>query len=262
LNEIDARGHTLDIAKGFQIEQPRIFVPWGITKAGFESLFRGSDLERGTNGVPYLGRCKALCGLDLRLSFRFDPLSGALCRIRPTLRTTWFRVRHSRDKIRSIPLEVQFDEIQAHLEATFGPSSTASPGEGFTNYTWLFPGVRIEHSTHEHFGPNEDVFIEKVDDDEEPTVAPRNCLRETNPIPRRTMSRAETQNLKKVLGFMERDGRVEAVDASGLSPVCRRTETLYRFVGTKAIHRFIELESGRGGKWELVLPEHVRGAVQ
>lgn len=252
----------MDITKGFQIEQPQIFVPWGIARADLESLLRGSDLERTDDGGLRLSRCKALGGLDLRLRFTFDRFTGALRRISPTLGVTRFRVRHSRDKIRFIPLEVLFDEIQAHLEATFGPSSTTSPGEGFTNYTWLFPGVRIEHSTHEHFGPNEDVFIEKIDENEEPTVPPSNSLRETHPIPRTTMSHAEAQNLKKVLGFMERDGRIEALDAPGSSPAPGATETWYRFVGTRAIHRFVEFDSDGGGKWELVLPEHLQGTVQ
>jgi hypothetical protein len=106
------------------------------------------------------------------------------------------------------------------------------------------------------------VFIEKVDDDEQPTVPLSNSLRDINPIPRRTMSHAETQNLKKVLRFMERDGRVEALDASGPSPEMGAAETWYRFVGTKAIHRFVEFDSDRGGRWELLLPEHVRGTVQ
>lgn len=252
----------MDIAEGFQIEQPSIFVPWGITRLQLESLFHGRDLERGIDGGYLLRHCRGLSGLILSLGFRFNRAAGTLCEIEAVLGKTHFKVRHSRNKMRCIPLDVQYDEMQAHLEATFGTPAISSPGEGFLNHAWLFPGARIEHYVVEHFGPNEHVLIRKFDWNDRAIVEPGSSLEELAGVRSGDMGPREALNLKRVLEMMELDGRIEVVEPDSLSPAPRVAETWYRFAGTNAIYRFIEYAADRGGKWELVMPEVAPGTVQ
>lgn len=223
---------------------------------------RGSDLEPGYDGSYYLPRARALSGLDIGLGFKFDEVTGALCEISPVSRTRRFKVRHSSNKMCVIPLEVLYEELQAHLEATFGPPTTTSLGtEGFLDHMWLFPGVQIKHYVGEHFGPSEHVFIEKVDQGEGTTVPPGSSVPDLIRIPKGMNSR-EAQNLRAALRFMEREGRVEVLDLRGASSLSRGRETWCKFAGTETVCRFVELDGERGGRWELVMPGEVRGVVQ
>lgn len=254
----------MDIAKGFQIEQPLIFVPWGVPAEAIESLFPRGVLERCAGDGFLLDSCKGLGGLDLRLVFRFDTASGALCEIVLGSRKTGFKVRHSRNKMRHIPIEVLYDQLQAHLEATFGPPAASSPGEGsveFPDHIWLFRGVRIEHCAGEHFGVAQAV-ITKMGEEEAAVPQRSQFARDLRATARRNVNPRETLNLKIILTAMVRDGSVEVFDGGGATPESGAKETRYRFVGTRAIYRLVELRSKKGGRWELVLPEHVRGAVQ
>lgn len=254
----------MDIAKGFQIEQPLVFIPWGVPAEEIESLFSGAVLERCTGDGFLLDSCKGLGGLDLRLKFRFDRASGALCEIVLGSRKTGFKVRHSRNKMRHIPTEVLYDQLQAHLEATFGAPTASSPGDGsveFPDHTWLFQGVRIEHCAGEHVGVAQAV-ITKMGEDEAPVPQRSLFARDLRATARRNVNARETLNLKIILTSMVREGSVEVFDGRGATPESGAKETQYRFVGTRAIYRLVELRSKKGGRWELVLPEYVRSSVQ
>lgn len=140
----------MEIAKGFQLEQPRVFVGWGITRDELEGLFAGTDLKQVDGFYFYLAGCVSLGDLSRGIEFRFSRRSERLYEI-------GFRVHAD-------SIEESFPKLQQHLEATFGaPTMTSAGEEGFPDHIWLVHGVRIEHNVHEHFGPAERAAMTKTD---------------------------------------------------------------------------------------------------
>jgi hypothetical protein len=140
---------TMDIANGFQLEEPRILVPWHISENVLRNLFEGLKLRRVTDGY-YVIRCISLGGLSLDLGFHFAPRVGGMLAEFELFQT-------------AVPVEVSFEEFQRHLEAIFGPPTSVSPGtEGFPSHFWRIDDVQISHSVREHFGPAEYLRIEKL----------------------------------------------------------------------------------------------------
>jgi hypothetical protein len=146
---------AMEIARGFQLEQPQVFVRWGITQDELESLFEGSCLIRSERGFySYLTNCISLGGLSHSIGFRFGRTSRKLYEI--GLNGA------------GVSIEESYPLLQQHLEATFGPPSSTSPGSEMAecpHHTWLLPGAQIEHYVSEHFGPAETLFIRKTDQD-------------------------------------------------------------------------------------------------
>jgi hypothetical protein len=143
----------VDIATGYQVEQPPVLVPWGITREELESLFQGFGLRQVGDGY-WLPKCTSLGGLSHSLGFRFGRTSDRLSEI----------ALHVPD----VSLDESYRRLQQHLVAMLGPPTKTSPGEEeerFPQHTWSLPAVRIEHYVHEHFGPSERVFIRKDDQD-------------------------------------------------------------------------------------------------
>jgi hypothetical protein len=140
----------MDLSRGFQIEEPNVFVPWDTTEAQFQQTFGRLHLRQQNHGY-YDTHCTALSGLSLELGFLFNWKGQLvelqfLCRSRPDLDTS-------------------YEVFQRHLEETFGPPTLTSPGdEGYPDHTWTFPGVEIRHYVSEHFGPAESVRIRKTDE--------------------------------------------------------------------------------------------------
>jgi hypothetical protein len=58
----------MEISAVFQIENPKIFVPWGISDEQLKKLFQGYDLRKITNGYFVIG-CESLGGLCHQLGF-------------------------------------------------------------------------------------------------------------------------------------------------------------------------------------------------
>ena len=138
----------MDISKGFQIEEPNVFVPWGTPEAQFQQRFEGLQLRRLSDG--YLTtHCTSLSGLSLELGFLFNR-TGQLLEIQ-------FLCSSCPD------LNTSYEVFQRHLEETFGSPTLTSPGdEGYPDHTWTFPGVVVRHYVSEHFGPAESVRIQKM----------------------------------------------------------------------------------------------------
>lgn len=146
------RYEAMDIARGFRLERPRIFVPWGIAPRELVSVFNGLDLQRIGDGY-YLADCQSLGGLSHSLGFSFD-------RTRRRLSKITFGMPN-------VSIDESYKRFQQHLVATFGPPTRTSPGEEMEecpHHTWLIPGVRIEHYVIEHFGPSEWVYISTEQD--------------------------------------------------------------------------------------------------
>jgi hypothetical protein len=138
---------SMDLSKGFQIEEPNVFVPWDITETQLQKCFEGSQLRRVTDAY-FTTHCTSLSGLSHELGFHFYPRhDGRLAEFE------FFR--------NACPdLATSYQAFQRHLEKTFGLPTLTSPGsEGYLSHTWTLPGVEIVHFVQEHFGPAECVRI-------------------------------------------------------------------------------------------------------
>lgn len=65
----------MDIAQGFQIEVPDVFVPWSINEQDLSVLFDSRVLRHVTHGY-YTLSCVSLGGLSHELGFHFYPRQG------------------------------------------------------------------------------------------------------------------------------------------------------------------------------------------
>src|SRR5438552_13860370 len=140
----------MDLSKGFQIEEPNIFVPWDTPESQFQNGFEGLHLRLVTHGY-FTTHCTSLEGLSHELGFHFYPKNkGRLVEFE------FFRSSYS-------DLAESYQEFQHHLEATFGQPTITVPGsEGYPSHTWRFPGAEVVHFVQEHFGPAEYVRIKKT----------------------------------------------------------------------------------------------------
>jgi len=139
----------MDISKGFQIEQPRLLIPWGIREAQLRQIFQGHVLRHITDGY-YTTSCISLSGLSHELGFHFNPRVGGVL-----VEYEFFR--------RSYPDQAaSYAEFQRHLEATFGSPTISSAGsEGFPTQVWRIDDAEIAHYVFDRFGPEEHVMIRK-----------------------------------------------------------------------------------------------------
>jgi len=139
----------MDLSKGFQIEEPDVFVPWDTTEAQFQQTFERLHLRQVKDGY-YTTHCTSFSGLSHELGFHFYP--GGRGRL---VEFEFFG--------NSCPdIATSYEAFQRHLEATFGQPTLTTPGEeGYLSHTWVFPGVEIVHVVQEHFGPAEYVRIQK-----------------------------------------------------------------------------------------------------
>lgn len=140
----------MDLSKGFQIEEPHVFVPWGTPETQFMDGFEGLHLRLVKHGY-FTTHCISLQGLSHELGFHFSPWENA-----KLVELEFFSRSYSN-------LDESYPGFQHHLEATFGQPTTTVPGsEGYLSHTWTFAGVEILHYVSEHFGPAESVRIRKT----------------------------------------------------------------------------------------------------
>jgi hypothetical protein len=140
----------MDINRGFQIEQPNIFVPWKIDEKTLTDLFNGKDLKHVTTGY-YTMKCKSLDSLNCMIGFHFEPRkNGQLNELE------FFRMNYDNQ-------QKSFDEFQNSFTNAFGqPTSTTKGNEGFNNYQWRLDDVQIVHYVFDRFGPEEHMRIQKL----------------------------------------------------------------------------------------------------
>ncbi|UCD31170.1 MAG: hypothetical protein JSV38_10160, partial [Desulfobacterales bacterium] len=65
----------MDIAKGFQIEDPNVFVPWSVSQSQLRELLSEHGLRPITKGY-FTITCKSMGGMQHELGFHFEPRSG------------------------------------------------------------------------------------------------------------------------------------------------------------------------------------------
>ncbi len=139
----------MDISRGFQIEQPEIFVPWKISETDLRQLFDGQALRHVTDGY-FTIHCASLGGLSHELGFHFHPRGGGVL-----FELEFFRKSYA-------DLSASYQDFQRHLEATFGQPTLTTPGtEGFPSHVWRPSGADVVHFVQDRFGPEEHVSIKK-----------------------------------------------------------------------------------------------------
>jgi hypothetical protein len=140
----------MDINKGFQIDNPKIFIPWNVDEKELTGLFNGHNLKHITTGY-YTTSCTSLNGLTCMLGFHFEPRSNGRLNELEFFRTNYEDQKKS------------FEDFQTHFESAFGqPTETAKGNEGFNNYAWQLNNVQIVHYVFDRFGPEEHMRIIKV----------------------------------------------------------------------------------------------------
>ena len=139
----------MDISRGFQIEQPELFIPWKVSEPDLQQIFGGHPLRHVTHGY-FTTHCISLGGLSHELGFHFHPRGGGVL-----IELEFFRTSYA-DQAGS------YQEFQRHLEQTFGQPTTTTPGsEGFPSHTWRLTGAEVVHFVYDRFGPEEHVRIKK-----------------------------------------------------------------------------------------------------
>jgi hypothetical protein len=136
-----------DIEHGFHIEEPDLFVPWGIGEAQLLALLG----VRATKVAPgYITcSCTSLGGLGHQLGFHFQPKAkGVLTELE------FFRTKYPDER-------ASFEEFQQHLEATFGTPRSDGGIMGYPAYLWEFETVAVRHFMAYRYMVEEHVRIQK-----------------------------------------------------------------------------------------------------
>jgi hypothetical protein len=138
----------MNISDGFQIFEPRIFVPWGLDFVALEKLLSSvSSLKKITTGY-YTIEEEPLEGLQCPLGFHLHE-TGRLNRLE------FFRKDYSDQQL-------SFKGFQRSFETIFGKPNHKTPGSvGFPSYTWNLKDVTISHYVFNRFGPEEHMEISK-----------------------------------------------------------------------------------------------------
>lgn len=137
-----------DIERGFQVEEPLVFVPWGITEAELRKLL---DPHTNVTAGYVTCACRALGGLSCQLGFHFEPRSNGTLHELEFFRRTYPDERAS------------FDEFQSHLETTFGSPHRSEPGIlEYPDFEWQFGAVLVKHRMGYRFMSEEHVRIRKA----------------------------------------------------------------------------------------------------
>ncbi|GAB2470187.1 hypothetical protein GCM10011375_40980 [Hymenobacter qilianensis] len=149
----------MNIQEGFKIDEPGIFIPWGIDEHMLTQKLNGHGYNHVTTGY-YTISCKSLNGLNCMLGFHFEPRKDGFLN-----ELEFFRTDYS-DPGKS------FTEFQSYFEAEFGkPTLEANGNEGFKNYAWNLDTVQIVHYVFDRFGPEEHMRIKKINKSESTTTA-------------------------------------------------------------------------------------------
>jgi hypothetical protein len=147
----------MNIQEGYKIDEPQIFIPWGIDEITLIQKLDGHDFKHVTTGY-YTISCKSLNGLDCKLGFHFEPRKNGFLN-----ELEFFRTDYS-NQVKS------FNEFQSYFENEFGkPTSESNGNEGFKNYAWNLGNVQIVHYVFDRFGLEEHMRIKKIKNHESTT---------------------------------------------------------------------------------------------
>ena len=142
--------NCMDISKGFQIEQPNLFIPWKISETELKKIFDGQLLRHITQGY-FTTSCTSLNGLSHELGFHFHPRGEGVL-----IEFEFFRKSY-------LDQATSFQEFQRHLELAFGQPTTTTPSiENFPLHAWQLDGAQVAHFIIDRFGLEEHVSIKKL----------------------------------------------------------------------------------------------------
>lgn len=145
---------AVDIAKGFQLENPNIFIPWATSANSLNELFRGHPLSR-VSEHHYVAPSVCLGGLEVQIGFHFE--SRFLFFGSRLVRMQIFWIDEPPDLAAHL---VNFRSAQTHLEDAFGrPHKTGESETGLPFAVWVFGRTRIAHCFDERFTLGESVEI-------------------------------------------------------------------------------------------------------
>jgi len=129
------------------MDDPNIFVSWGIGEQNLVELFKEHNLKHVTTGY-YTTTCTSLGSLTCALGFHFEPRTNG------RLNELEFFRRNNDDQKKS------FEEFQTSFVNAFGKPTNIRKGDaGFNDYRWIIGGVQIVHFVFDRFGPEEHTRI-------------------------------------------------------------------------------------------------------
>ena len=136
----------MDLSRGFQIEDPDVFIPWGSGEDEIRILLPG--IVRLVSTGYLTAKVRSLGGMAHVLGFHFQPReAGSLHELE------LFQFGQP-------DMSASFAEWQTHLEQTFGLPTSQSPGDaGRSSYTWQIGAAQVRHLVVDRFGPEEHVRI-------------------------------------------------------------------------------------------------------
>jgi hypothetical protein len=140
---MDASDQRATLGKGFQIEEPFVFLPWGAPLVQICELLSVHVVSFRDSIVNASGT--VLNGLQCSMLLHGTRSYGqSATRERLAMISFW----------KQGDFRATFDEIQGHLERTFGPPEETLPGGngGPADCKWVLHGVVIAHYVEDRGG--------------------------------------------------------------------------------------------------------------
>jgi len=144
----------MDITVGFQIEEPNVFVRWGIPDSELKGLLKKS-LKKIGDGY-FTIKCRSMGGLEHYLGFHFYPRNDGIL----TELEIFFAPNSD--------LEQTYIESRKHLNSTFGNASVNKMGSGIYEkfehdwQEWHMGNVIISHFCQYRFGSEQILRIKNA----------------------------------------------------------------------------------------------------
>jgi hypothetical protein len=140
------------IGRDFQVDVPDVLLAWGTPLARLREGLAEHVVEE-PSGILRL-ECEALSGLRCRIWLMPEPPNYGKAGVVLTRLMFW----------RPGPFEESFPDMQAHLEATFGPPLETIPGNNgwYGEHKWIIDGVIVGHYADDKGGPQEVTMIRKM----------------------------------------------------------------------------------------------------
>ena len=141
---------SMDIERGFEIDDPTAFVPWGIGEGDLADRLPHT-VRRIADGY-HTADCTALGGLLVTAGFHFRPRQDGVLH-----RVELFRGE-------TLDLGTSYARFQDHLERTFGAPHRTGPGSGaYPHHEWRFGEVTIWHKVTARFSTEEQIVLDRTD---------------------------------------------------------------------------------------------------
>lgn len=144
-----------DLANGFQLETPDLWLPWDITMAELLKAFNKQRQVAPRLVAPgyYVARCQMFGGLDAQVGFHFEPKNDI-----GLLKELELFDNGERDIERSYQV---FDERLVQLFGEPNDEKRGACSTSMPDREWHVGSVSIVHYVMDRFGPEEHLVIRK-----------------------------------------------------------------------------------------------------